>query len=255
MDSYAHTETTLQDRIDAHEKYARYEINDWIKKQVKLQAGESVLDIGCGNGKQALMYAKEVIPGGHVIGLDISLNLLMDAEQKAHDSNLTNIIFEQDNANNTLLFFNNAFDLVSCCFAIYYLDDIQKTVREIKRVLRSGGRLFVAAPTQNNAIEMRRLVEDATGVSMRNDAYTKRTSDVIIPLIEREFKNMNISIFRNPMNFPTTDAFMDYFKSALISKDIPLACLPQIAAVVDVSVRTIGFFQVTKEVYGILGYK
>lgn len=255
MDSYAHTETTLQDRIDAHEKYARYEINDWIKAQVKLKPGERVLDIGCGNGKQALMYAREVSPGGYVNGLDISFNLVMEAAKNAYINNLDDVVsFEQDNANNSLPFRNEIFDLVSCCFSIYYLDDIQKTLSGIKRVLKPGGRLFVAAPTQNNAIEMRRLVEDTIGIKT-SDAYTKRTTDVIIPMFEREFKNMNIGIFRNPMNFPTTDVFMDYFKSALISKSVHEAYYAQIMKVVDVSVKTIGFFQITKEVYGILGFK
>src|SRR5690348_15095630 len=54
-----------------------------IANLAQLQPGESVLDVGCGTGTQALVARKIVGERGQVCGIDPSPSLLADARRKA----------------------------------------------------------------------------------------------------------------------------------------------------------------------------
>lgn len=255
---WGYRETALAKRIDAHQKYAKYEINDWILKIVSPKKGENILDVGCGDGKQAIAYAKKVGGGGVVIGADVAKELLDNAEKNAEQEKVKIRLMRHD-ANARFDFEDNFFDAVSCCFVIYYLTDVKKFLREVKRILKPSGRIFIASPTVNNAKEMIRLQSKVTGKKV-SQFREKRTRDVIIPLIKRHFKNVKINIFDNPVTFPSTRAFMDYYKSTLLLKESSKSkkerekYVEKMKKEVDKIVKRKGNFVLRKQVYGILGY-
>ena len=119
--NWGYTETTLQKRIEIHDKYSKYEINDWILSKLKLKPGEKILDIGCGNGKQALLYAKVAGQSGEVYGIDIAQDLLDEAKSKSSTENLK-INFINYDANNPLPFEDKKFDVISVAFHLLYTD-------------------------------------------------------------------------------------------------------------------------------------
>ena len=49
----------LECRINLQEKYGTNDLNQWILKKLKLQPGDRVLDIGCGNGNQLVALLQE----------------------------------------------------------------------------------------------------------------------------------------------------------------------------------------------------
>lgn len=242
---WSHTEKTLQQRIAAHEKYSKYEINDWILNKLNLKVGENVLDIGCGNGKQLIEYAKIIKPCGRATGIDISEDLLKEARERIKSEQLTNVNLYKLSADDQLPYEDNIFDVVSCCFSIYYYADIKRTLNEIHRILMPEGRFFVAAPTRNNISELNSLLGTKS-------SYVKRTECDIIPEICNCFSNTNIEIFRNPIEFPSVDSFMEYFTSTLTYKDISLDTEDKVTNVVQNTIDKKGCFTITKEVYGIL---
>jgi ubiquinone/menaquinone biosynthesis C-methylase UbiE len=242
---WSHTEKTLQNRIAAHEKYGKYEINDWILHKLNLKVGQNVLDIGCGNGKQLIEYAKIIQPCGKATGIDISEDLLKEARIKSKSEQLTNVSLYKWSADDQLPYNENTFDVVSCCFSIYYYTDIKKTLNEIYRVMMPEGRFFVAAPTRNNISELNSLL----GIK---SSYVKRTECDIIPEICNTFPTTEIEIFHNPIEFPSVDTFMEYFTSTLTYKDISLDKEDMITSVVQNTIDKKGCFTMTKEVYCIL---
>lgn len=255
---WGYRETALAERIDAHKKYAKYEINDWILKIVSPKKGENILDVGCGDGKQAIVYAKRAGDEGVVIGADVSKDLLEKAEKGAKEANVKLRLIKHD-ANSRFDFESNFFDVVSCCFVIFYLTDVEKFFLKVKRILKKGGRIFIASPTVNNAKEMIRLHSKVTGKKVPQ-FREKRTRDVIIPLIKKHFKNVKISIFNNPVTFPSTQAFLDYYKSTLLLKESSKSkkkrdvYVEKMKKEVDKIVARKGSFVLRKQVYGILGY-
>jgi len=255
---WGYEEKSLNQRIDIHSKYAKYEINDWILEKLNLRPCERVLDIGCGNGKQTIAYAKKV-PLGLVVGTDVSPELLQEARIKAREEKV-NISFNKHDANLPFPFNANSFDVISCCFAIYYFLDIQKFLLEMKRILSRGERIFIAGPTVENAKEMILLHSKITGKEVFQ-LREKRMRDEIIPLVKRVFKQVEVSIFDNPVTFPDSQSFLDYYASTLLFEECSsnpeerAACLRKMKEQVDKISKKNGAFELNKHVYGILGYK
>ena len=100
-----------------------------------------ILDVGCGAGKQCFIYHKFLDGKAEITGGDLNEELLEKA--KSENKRLaTGMKFIDLNFNNQFPLDDNQFDFASCCFAIYYAEDIPYTIKEMHRVLKQGGRLF-----------------------------------------------------------------------------------------------------------------
>jgi ubiquinone/menaquinone biosynthesis C-methylase UbiE len=123
--------------LDFWERYGRRTID-----RLALSPGSTVLDAGCGSGASAIPAAERVGPGGHVIGVDLAERLLGLARAKAADRQLRNIAFRCADMER-LGYADHAFDAVVCVFAIFFVPDMVKQVREFWRVVRPGGQLAI----------------------------------------------------------------------------------------------------------------
>ncbi len=62
----------LKQRIVAHDKYSARDLNTWIFEHLVLNTGFTILELGCGIGKQTLPMAKITSPAGHIFAVDIA---------------------------------------------------------------------------------------------------------------------------------------------------------------------------------------
>lgn len=107
-----------------------------------LQAGWSVLDVGCGTGASALPAARAVGPEGRVLGIDVAENMLARARTKAEAQGLCNVSFELADMSATG-WPDASFDAVIGVFSVFFVPDTAAQVAELWRLLRPGGRLAV----------------------------------------------------------------------------------------------------------------
>ena len=107
-------------------------------------AGMNVLDLASGTGEPAIGLASRVGSEGHVTALDLSAELLLIAEQRAHQRGLNNFSTCRADAQ-SLPFPDQSFDLVTCRFGVMFFADCDKAMREVHRVLRPRGRACVLA--------------------------------------------------------------------------------------------------------------
>ena len=105
--------------------------------------GERVLDVACGTGLVSLAAAMSVQREGHVTGVDISERKVDRARIRAKGRNVSNVSFERMDAEN-LDFPDGSFDVVLCSSGLTDLPDPARTLREMARVLRPGGRIALA---------------------------------------------------------------------------------------------------------------
>lgn len=111
-------------------------------ERLRLKPGSTILDVGCGSGASAIPAAKIVGPGGRVIGVDLAERLLAMARAKAAAQKLENIEFRQADME-TLGYPDASFDAVVCVFAIFFVPDMVKQVKELWRMVRHGGQLAI----------------------------------------------------------------------------------------------------------------
>lgn len=108
-----------------------------------VRLGDRVLDIGCGPGYFARLLAEVVGSAGSVVGVDAALEMVDYARRKSRY--LPNCSFQVGTAQ-ALAFPDRGFDVVVSSLMLHHLpeDDRLQSIREMKRVLRPGGRLLLA---------------------------------------------------------------------------------------------------------------
>ncbi|MEM2117693.1 MAG: class I SAM-dependent methyltransferase [Candidatus Bathyarchaeia archaeon] len=99
-----------------------------------------VLDLGCGAGRHLIFLSKQ---GFEVHGVDISETGLTLTKERLRRQNLEIYLAKCDMKN--LPYVDSCFDAVVCLHTIYHqrLEEIQKTIFEIQRILRQEGLLLV----------------------------------------------------------------------------------------------------------------
>lgn len=104
-----------------------------------LARGERVLDVGCGCGASSLAAARQVGPGGSVLGVDLSAPMLARATERAAQEGLTNVRFLQADAQTESL--PERFDVLVSRFGVMFFDEPPLAFANLRRALRPGGRL------------------------------------------------------------------------------------------------------------------
>ena len=109
-----------------------------------VQAGDRVLDVGCGTGRLAMTFAERVAPTGSVAGVDAAAEMIERATSRARKQQVP-VAFQVAFAQR-LPFPNATFDAVACTLALHHVaeDDQQSAVQEMHRVLKPEGRLLIA---------------------------------------------------------------------------------------------------------------
>ena len=106
-----------------------------------LKAGETVLDLGCGAGLDLLLASKAIGPGGRLIGVDMTDEMLDAAKGNLKEQE--NVLLVKGYLEDLPLESESVDVVISNC-VINLSPDKKKVLREAWRVLRQGGRLSVS---------------------------------------------------------------------------------------------------------------
>jgi ubiquinone/menaquinone biosynthesis C-methylase UbiE len=188
-----------------------------------LKSGDHVLDIAAGTGDQSIFAARIVGPGGSILATDISAEMLGIAARVVQQEGLTNITTRVMDAEQLDLE-DNAFDAVICRLALMLIPNLQPALREIRRVLKPGGKLAAliwSAPENNPlfSLPLAILAKYARGASSHRP-HPFALSDPRVferELTEAGFYEVITRALAFQSHYASLDAFMQSTGSRLIA--------------------------------------
>lgn len=153
--------SNLETRINLHETYSTNNNIGWFEwcfDKMKLNDNMKILDIGCGNGQLWLKNHNKIHSG-----LDITLGDFQEEMLNRAKRNLEKIPhnFTYQVADiQSLPYDNDSFDVVIANHMMYHVQDINKGLSEIHRVLKKNGHVYMTTIGPDHLKELLNLIDD-----------------------------------------------------------------------------------------------
>ena len=133
---------------------------------------QTILDLGCGTGYFET-FLKKLYPAAKIIGLDKSNGMLVHAQAKEKEYQLTDIHWVGGCAEN-LPFSDHSFELVYSNLMLHWSNDFSKSLKEIRRILKPEGLLLFSMVGPDTLQELRycwRTIDDQPHVHLFVDMH------------------------------------------------------------------------------------
>jgi SAM-dependent methyltransferase len=189
--------------------------------------GDRVLDIACGTGVVTRLAAQQVGRTGNVIGLDLNPGMLAFAASLASSDPPTNapITWREASATNMPLP-DAAYDIAYCQLGLQFFPDRPAAIREMYRVLVSGGRLglmvwqsiqYTPGFGAMAAALARHVSSEAAGI-MRAPFALAEAEQLRALVASGGFRDINIQSIAGTVRFPSVSRFVqDYVRGSPLS--------------------------------------
>jgi ubiquinone/menaquinone biosynthesis C-methylase UbiE len=116
------------------------ESGEALVRDLGVERGLRVLDVGCGDGTTAVPAAEL---GAEVLGVDIASNLVAAGNARARERGLENLSFREGDASDLNGLGDEGFDLVVSVFGAMFAPRPSDVAKELVRVTRPGGRIVM----------------------------------------------------------------------------------------------------------------
>ena len=121
-------------------------VTAWGLDQVEIRDDFTILDVGCPGGRTVDRLAA-IATRGKVFGIDYSEESVATSRDTNRHWIAEGRVDVQNGTVSQLSFPDQMFDLVTAVETHYYWPDLPRDVREVMRVLKSGGRFVIIAET------------------------------------------------------------------------------------------------------------
>lgn len=111
----------------------------FIHEDVNPQAGDVILDLGCGTGELSALLAKLVEPKGKVIGVDPDKERILLA-QKSHKQ-IPNLSFQEGSDSNFPGLGSETYDIIFSNHVLHWIPNKQRAFDNMHKALRQGGKI------------------------------------------------------------------------------------------------------------------
>jgi SAM-dependent methyltransferase len=122
-------------------------VSGWMIEAIDPQPGHTVLELAAGMGDTGFLAAELIAPHGVLITSDFVPEMLAAAQRRAEGLGIRNVRFKQIDADVPIDVPAASVDAVLCRWGFQLMADPESALRESRRVLRSDGRVALAAFT------------------------------------------------------------------------------------------------------------
>lgn len=161
---------------DSEAPEIEFEFETLPPDDVVIQAGDTVVVLGCGSGNDAFAVRRLTGEDGHVIGVESSPALVTEAIENGAILGFHNVEFRLGEMFD-LPIEKNSVDVLLCGDALSREKDTVKVVAELARIFKSGGRVYVSERVR----------------AMHNNTTTLKTNPAAASLSDTEY----FDLFKN----------------------------------------------------------
>ncbi len=143
--------TSFGKAAETYDKHAAFQRDVGHRLLDKLPgdlSGKRVLDLGCGTGYFSALLQKR---GAELVCVDISQEMINKARQRCEKDRITFVLADAEN----LPFEEHSFDYVFSSLALQWCSDLSYPLKEIRRILKEGGKGFFSTLTDGSLYELR----------------------------------------------------------------------------------------------------
>jgi len=201
---------------DYHENSSiQFEAANNLLSKICLNGHESILDIGCGDGKITALIS-EHLPRGKILGIDLSPEMIHFAQMKFPRSEYPNLAFYVEDG--AKIDYHNEFDLVFSSFALQWIVQSDFFMEKIKRTLKKNGKLVATMP-----LGISKELEEASQEMINHPNWSEYFVDYSAPqrfdsadkeyakmLISSGFKIIHFKTISHIKKFDSREQFEDY---------------------------------------------
>ena len=130
---------------------------DWVLDHLDPKPGESVLDIGCGRGSYHIPLAKRGVRV--ILALDSSAGMVSTSQRQANTHGLPVVAIEASAEHIPAP--DASYDLGMANHVLFHVADVTVALRELRRVLKSGGRAVLTTASADSAKRLESLHREA----------------------------------------------------------------------------------------------
>lgn len=169
---------------DSFEGRYTLEFKHLLMKEIQGEPGDRVLDVACGNGTLLSMLAGKFGTVG--FGIDISEKMIESSRQKYPE-----IVFETAGCEK-IPFDDRFFDLMTVCAAYHHFPDVRAFAEEAYRLLKTGGRLYIADVYYPNPIRF--ILNPFVPLSKAGDVKFYAPKEIVKTLEKAGFRYVKLTI-------------------------------------------------------------
>tara|TARA_B100001057_G_scaffold29069_1_gene26571 strand:+ start:787 stop:1575 length:789 start_codon:yes stop_codon:yes gene_type:complete len=226
MKNYKYIETTktLNSRINFNNKFGNFNLLKFIDKKFKIQAGQKILDLGCGDGRYCKLFLKKIKSSGHLIALDKNLELInnLKKKDKIKKKNFS-IIRRNFDAKWGI---KTKIDWFFSIYAIQYTKNFQNLLKKIINISKHNTKLVFIAPGKENSKqlnELHYLIFNKRPATLYVDRM-KFLETNVLKILKKNLKNKKISITKHnyKIKFPSPISYAEYYWSTPVWTDIAI---------------------------------
>lgn len=242
-------DSNLDARIQIHVRFSTNPQDwfHWMVAHFDLPPGSRILELGCGPGVMWQRNIAQIDPSWQVTLSDFSPGMVAAAQNNigkpgAHFE--YRVIDAQD-----IPFEAATFDVVIANHMLYHVPDLSKALGEIRRVLKSGGRLYASTVGRHHMAELHQLVIQVAG----DDFPWKDGRPERLFLLETggaclaaHFEQVERHRFDDSLHITEIEPLMDYYHSMPVLFGLSDEVAVKLRALVTAEMAANGAIDVTK---------
>ena len=211
------TSKGLDVRLSFHDMYSTNKLGygNWLTSNYMNLQGLKVLEVGCGTGSLWIDHKKLITHCVRFVFTDLSKGMIQTAKKNiGENSNIEYRIADIQN----LDFEDGSFDVVIANSMLYHVPDLQKGLKEVRRVLKDGGIFYCSTYGENNFTD--KLAE---WFALENEElhfnhnFTMQNGGEIL---KKVFNSVEPIIYNDSLHVTNVDHLVEYLSSLSSFKNV-----------------------------------